>query len=129
MDVVAGLIANVRQAGDSATADVLDGILADEVQHVRFANRWIKRMAGEDKRVLLKVAQAVRFLAEANARLVARGGEKSGGDRSYDTPESRIPAVNIEDRKLAEFTDAEVQEILRQAGFRSIIPPGTEVPR
>jgi len=33
-----------------------------------------------------------------------------------------VPAVNIEDRKLAEFSDDEIAEILRQAGFRSLIP-------
>ena len=126
MDVVAGLIANIREAGDRATADMLDGILADEVQHVRFANRWIKKMASEDRRVLIKVAQAIRFLAEANARLVAQKGEKSGAGKVYQSPQQRIPAVNVADRKLAEFTDEEVQEILKQAGFRSIIPQSAE---
>ena len=35
-------------------------------------------------------------------------------------------AINVADRKLAEFTDEEVQEILKQAGFRSIIPQSAE---
>jgi hypothetical protein len=127
--VVAGLIANVRETGDSATADVLDGILADEVQHVRFANRWIKKMVSEDRRVLMRVAQAVRFLSEANSRLVPREGERGGGGKVFDAAEKRVPAVNVADRRLAEFTDEEVREILRQAGFRSIIPqPGGEAP-
>lgn len=126
MDVVAGLIANIRQAGDHVTADVLDGILADEVQHVRFANRWIKKLASEDRRVLMKVAQAIRFLAEANARLVAQEGDRSTSGKTFDAPEKRVPAVNVADRRLAEFTDEEVQEILKQAGFRSIIPQSAE---
>ena len=126
MDVVAGLIANIRAAGDTRTADVLDGILADEVQHVRFANRWIKKMVGEDRRVLMKVAQAIRFLAEANQRLLAREGEASQAGKVYGAPDKRVPAVNISDRKLAEFTDEEVNEILKQAGFRSIIPEAAE---
>jgi uncharacterized ferritin-like protein (DUF455 family) len=126
MDVVAGLIANIREAGDTTTADVLDGILADEVQHVRFANRWIKKMASEDRRVLMKVAQAIRFLSEANMRLQAQQGQSSLGGKVYESPERRIPAVNIADRKLAEFTDEEVNEILKQAGFRSIIPQSAE---
>ena len=37
-------------------------------------------------------------------------------------PAERVPAVNVEDRRLAEFTDDEIHEILRQAGFRSLIP-------
>jgi uncharacterized ferritin-like protein (DUF455 family) len=126
MDVVAGLIASIREAGDPGTANVLDGILADEVQHVRFANRWIKKMASEDRRVLMKVAQAIRFLAEANARLVAKEGEARSDGKVYEAPEKRVPAVNVADRRLAEFTDEEVQEILKQAGFRSIIPQADE---
>jgi uncharacterized ferritin-like protein (DUF455 family) len=126
MDVVANLIANIREAGDAETADVLDGILADEVQHVRFANRWIKKMASEDRRVLMKVAQAIRFLSEANQRLQAQEGQASLGGKVYEAPQRRIPSVNVADRKLAEFTDEEVNEILKQAGFRSIIPQSAE---
>jgi len=120
MDVVGGLARNLREEGDEETAYVLDAILADEVQHVRFANRWIKKMAAENPRVLMKVAQAIRFLAEANARLVAQQGAKSAAGKEFAAPEERVPAVNVEDRKLAEFTDDEVQVILRQAGFRTI---------
>lgn len=122
MDVVGGLIRNVRTAGDEETAYVLEGILADEVQHVRFANRWIKTMASQDPRTLMKVAQAVRFLAAVNAEIQPREGESSLAGKRFDAPEQRVPAVNVEDRKLAEFTDDEVQNILRQAGFRSLLP-------
>jgi uncharacterized ferritin-like protein (DUF455 family) len=122
MDVVAGLIAAVREAGDNGTADVLDGILADEVQHVRFANRWIKRMVADDRRVLFRVAQAIRFLADANARLLAMKDDNDIEAKAAASPGQQAPAVNVADRRLAEFTEDEVQEILRQAGFRSIIP-------
>jgi hypothetical protein len=37
-------------------------------------------------------------------------------------PEKPAPAVNVQGRLEAEFTQAEVLEVLRQAGFRSIIP-------
>jgi len=120
MDVVAGLARSLRAEGDEETAYVLDAILADEVQHVRFANRWIKKLAAENPRVLMKVAHAVRFLAEANLRFVAKGGETSVNGKVFAAPEERVPAVNVDDRKLAEFTDDEVQVILRQAGFRTI---------
>src|SRR5438477_11061291 len=72
MDVVAGLARNLREAGDEETAYVLDAILADEVQHVRFANRWIKKLAAENPRVLMKVAHSIRFLQEANTHFVAQ---------------------------------------------------------
>ena len=123
MDVVGSLAPAVREVGDLETAAVLDGILADEVHHVRFANRWIKAMVDQDPRVLLKVASAVRFLAEANAALLAAGGERNAVGRAMADPAERVPAVNVEDRRLAGFSDDEIHEVLRQAGFRSLLPP------
>jgi uncharacterized ferritin-like protein (DUF455 family) len=120
LDVVGGLAAGLRAAGDPATAEVIEAILADEIQHVRFANRWIKRLVAEDRRVLLKVVAAVRFLAQANAALQSKEGEVNSVGVARTDPADRVPAVNIEDRRLAEFTDEEIQEVLRQAGFRSL---------
>jgi uncharacterized ferritin-like protein (DUF455 family) len=125
MDVVGGLVRALREAGDDATADVLEGILADEIQHVRFANRWLKRLAADDRRVLLKVAAAVRFTAAANAALQTAGGEVNPVGKTIEDPAVRVPAVNVDDRRLAEFSDEEIHEILRQAGFRTLVPdPG-----
>jgi uncharacterized ferritin-like protein (DUF455 family) len=121
MDVVAGLARAVRAAGDQETAHVLEGILADEVQHVRFANRWIKKFVAEDRRALMKVAAAVRFLAEANRHFQPQEGDVNATGKTFDDPQARIPAVNVEDRKLAEFNDDEIHEILRQTGFRSLL--------
>jgi uncharacterized ferritin-like protein (DUF455 family) len=117
MDVVGGNIAAWREAGDADTADLLEAILADEIQHVRFANRWLRKMAEEDRRVLLKLAMAVRWVAQVNARVAALG---SGAPAELSG--SAAPAVNIEDRRLAEFSDDEIGEILKQAGFRSLVP-------
>lgn len=122
MDVVGGNIREWREIGDHDTADVLDAILADEIQHVRFANRWIKQLAAANPRVLMKVAMAVRFLAQANQALMPKAGESNRAGKVYEDFNDRVPAVNIEDRKLAEFSEAEIHEILRQAGFRSLIP-------
>jgi uncharacterized ferritin-like protein (DUF455 family) len=122
MDVVAALVRGVREADDPATAEVLDGILADEVQHVRFANRWIQRLAREDPRALLAIASAVRFLAAANAALHSRAGQVNPVGKILQDPSERVPAVNVEDRRRAEFSEDEIHEILRQAGFRSLTP-------
>ena len=123
MDVVGQLAPAVEAAGDPETAAVLQGILADEVHHVRFANRWIKSFVEQDRRVLLKVAGAVRFLDRANAALQSRKGEANAAGRAMDAPEARVPAVNVEDRRLAEFSDDEIAVILKQAGFRSLVQP------
>jgi uncharacterized ferritin-like protein (DUF455 family) len=39
IDILGSLRTTWRAAGDATTADLLDGILADEITHVRFANR------------------------------------------------------------------------------------------
>lgn len=120
MDVVGELARTMRDAGDTATAEVLEAILADEIQHVRFANRWIKLLAKKDPRVLLQVAYAVRFLDAVNDMYSAEEGETNQAGLTFDAPDERVPAVNIEDRKLAEFDDEEIRVVLEQAGFRSL---------
>jgi uncharacterized ferritin-like protein (DUF455 family) len=122
MDIMGGLSNSLRSVGDDPTAETLDAINTDEVQHVRFSNRWIKRLAERDPRVLMKVASAIRFLQQANAKFqIKEGGELNAVGRALASPENRIPAVNVEDRKLAEFSDEEINEILRQAGYRSLV--------
>ena len=128
MDVVGNLIQSLRAAGDDATADMLDAILADEIQHVRFANRWIRKLAEMDRRALLKVAMAVRFVDAVNRTLVPSEGQTSAVGKVFQSPAARVPIVNIEDRKLAEFSDDEIHEILRQAGFRSLVPAEASAP-
>lgn len=122
MDVVGGNIREWRALGDDETADVLEAILADEIHHVRFANRWIKQLAAADPRVLMKVAMAVRFVSHANTSLQPKQGDKNAVGKVYEDPSNRIPMVNVDDRKLAEFNDDEIHEILKQAGFRSLLP-------
>jgi uncharacterized ferritin-like protein (DUF455 family) len=124
MDVVGGLIPLVEGVGDHETARVLEGILADEVQHVRFGNRWIKKFVAEDRRVLMKVAAAVRLVADANSRFQSGETALNAVGTVLAPPDERVPAVNVQDRKLAEFSEEEVMEVLRQAGFRSL---GAEV--
>ena len=121
MDVLGGNLEGWEKS-DSATAEVLDGILADEIQHVRFANRWIKKMAEADPRVLMKVAMAVRFVSHVNLSLQPNAGEVNAAGKVIEDPSMRVPIVNVEDRKLAEFSEEEIYQILRQAGFRSLVP-------
>jgi hypothetical protein len=126
MDLLGELRKLWRARGDERTAELLEAILADEVNHVRFGNRWIKRLAREDGRVVLKVAMAMRFLAAAIAAdrkpaPDAAGGEDGGAKHA-------TIGVNVDDRRLAEFSDAEIDEILRQSGMASLtdLRPGAE---
>ena len=110
-----------RQAGDPQTADMLDDIAADEVQHVRFANQWIRRLAKQDRSVLLKVAHAVRFLERINTSLTEKEGYLNAAGVPLPNAGMEVP-INVEDRKLAEFTEDEIAAVLEQAGFRSVLP-------
>jgi hypothetical protein len=128
IDLLGSMRNKWRDAGDDDTADLLDGILADEITHVRFANRWIKRLTEEDPRVLLKVALAVRFLARVNQQLAPAAGTRNAAGIEIDPKERQAPAVNVADRLEAEFSEAEVLEVLKQAGFRSILPHTLKAP-
>jgi len=120
MDIVGKLVDDWREAGDAETAELLAGILADEIQHVRFANRWIRRLAAENPRVLLEVATAMRGLRAASEALAPEPGEVNAVGMPISDPRERVPAVNVEARRLAEFNRDEIDEVLRQAGFRSL---------
>lgn len=122
IDILGSLRTRWREAGDGTTADMLETILADEVTHVRFANRWIKRLTEADPRILLQVAMAVRFLGRVNAQLAPKPGDVNAVGIAWTEERRQAPAVNVEDRRAAEFTDEEIAEVLRQAGFRAIVP-------
>ncbi len=122
IDLLGSLRNKWREAGDHTTAAVLEGILADEITHVRFANRWIKRLTEENPRILLQVAMAVRFLGRINAILLPEVGEVNAVGHAFTEAKHTAAPVNIEDRLAAGFTEQEVHEVLKQAGFRSILP-------
>jgi uncharacterized ferritin-like protein (DUF455 family) len=114
------------EAGDQATTEILESILADEITHVRFANRWIRRMTQQDPRNLFKVARAMSFLARVNEQLAPKPGDLNAVGIAW-TEERRLPpVVNVEDRKEADFTEDEIAEVLRQAGYRSLVALKTE---
>jgi uncharacterized ferritin-like protein (DUF455 family) len=122
IDLLGSLRTLWLESGDQLTASILDGILADEIVHVRFANRWLKRMTEVNPAILLSVAQAVRFLARVNAELSPAIGDKNAAGITITAERRQAPAVNVHDRLEAEFTEDEVLEVLKQAGFRSILP-------
>jgi uncharacterized ferritin-like protein (DUF455 family) len=83
-------------SGDVELAALYDAQLADELQHVRYANVWVKRlMQIEGPRSLLRIAQAVAHSNEA-LRLVA--GE---GTIAYPVMEDL--------RREAGFSEAEIE--------------------
>jgi uncharacterized ferritin-like protein (DUF455 family) len=121
MDLLGALRKIWRSIGDETTAEVLEHILADEINHVRFANQWIRKMVQEDRRLLLKVASAVRFLADTNAAL--SGGPSEGASGTSSEKHAKL-GINVEDRRHANFSDDEINEILRQANLSSLVTTG-----
>src|SRR5215470_17646 len=103
-------------AGDTRTAEITDAILADEVQHVRYANQWLKRLGREDPKVVLQVAAAVAQLKQMSAALRPQPGDISvNGVDLYATPHASVRA-NLDDRRHADFSAAEIGEVAdRQA--------------
>ena len=122
MDILGKVTTSWREAGDDETAQMLEGILADEIQHVRFANQWIRRMVEEDRRTLLEVARGVMFLRAANDALAPQPGEVNKVGTAVENPNKKAFDVNVTDRRMAAFTEGEIAEVLKQAGFRAIVP-------
>ena len=71
--------------------------------------------------MLLKVAMAIRFFSEASAAVYGSDAKQphSGKLRNH----AHID-VNVEDRREAEFTDDEINEMLRQYGMGSLAESG-----
>lgn len=87
LDASPVLRAKLAQAGETAAAEIIGIILADEIGHVRTGNRWYNWICG--KRGIEPVATYAR-LAEA-----------------YQAPVLRGP-FNIEARRAAGFTESEL---------------------
>ena len=109
-----------REAGDPETASLMDTLLADEIQHVRFANRWLKQMSRENPRTLLQVATGVQRLRQVTASLAPEPGERNAVGVDLTAFVHNDVMSNVDDRRLAEFTEEEIVELLRQEGFGAL---------
>jgi uncharacterized ferritin-like protein (DUF455 family) len=88
-----------RGLGQGPMAEMMEAIEADEIQHVRFGNAWVKRLTAADPRAVLKVASAMAWLQ----RVVEATG---------DDPLKTI-ATSESVRQRAGFSPAEVHEVTR----------------
>jgi uncharacterized ferritin-like protein (DUF455 family) len=99
LDIEMAAIPMMREMGEEAVADMKDAVDADEIQHVRFGNEWVRRLTDADPRAVLKIAAAVAWLRKVV--------DATGLDSLKDIPTSD------EARQLAGFTRAEVGEVAR----------------
>jgi len=114
IDLLRRLVRMWADAGDPRTAELLEGILADEIQHVRFSNVWIKRAAKEDPGVLWKLASAVNFVRAVTKGLQPAPGEVNAVGVDMTGFEHVEVLANVADRRLAGFSEAEIAQILEQ---------------
>lgn len=121
MDLLKGFVAQWREAGDERSAELLDGILADEVHHVRFANRWLKRMVKDDPKVMLQMVTALNYFKQVTDAYSPKDGDVNvvGGERTELT--DTFP-LDVEERRLAEFTEDEIAALLRKDGLNAVVP-------
>lgn len=122
MDLLAELVRRWREAKDDRTSELLDGILADEIQHVRYANQWLKRLASKNPRVLLEVVKAIRYLEEVTKAMAPSAGDVNAAGVDLTGWTHLEVFTNLDDRRLAEFTEEELVELLRQEGFGAMTP-------
>ncbi|MDW8479785.1 MAG: ferritin-like domain-containing protein [Xanthomonadales bacterium] len=77
LDVSPGLISALRAAGDAASAEVLEQILAEELGHVACGSRWLRHLAagrGQDpeEQFIAMLPQAMRGALRGPLNLEAR---------------------------------------------------------
>jgi len=109
-------------AGDEETAALMDALLADEVQHVRYANRWLRQMARENPRILFQVAAGIQLLRQVTMALAPQPGEVNAVGVNLTAFTHPDVLANVDDRRLAEFSEQEIVQLLRQEGFGSLVP-------
>lgn len=99
LDLESAGVPMYREVGDDATADIMEAVVADEIQHVRFANEWLKRLTDADPKAVLQVAAAITWL---------RGVvDATGGDPL------KLVATSVESRELAGFSTGDIAEVAR----------------
>jgi uncharacterized ferritin-like protein (DUF455 family) len=114
IDLLRHLVGTWIEAGDEETAELLDGVLADEIQHVRLANVWFKQMSRQDPTVLLKLAAAVNFVKRVTQAFEPAPGEVNAAGVNLTGFEHVEMLLNVEDRLRAGFSEREVEQIQLQ---------------
>ncbi len=111
MDLLQALRDAWRSAEYPETALIMDGILADEIQHVRFANRWLKCESRRNPRILLQVAAAISYIRSVTRAFEPKAGTRNGAGVDMDSLDREGFALNLGDRRLAEFSEADLESL------------------
>jgi uncharacterized ferritin-like protein (DUF455 family) len=109
IDAIKFGIAAAREAGDHAVGDMYEAQLADEINHVRFANKWIRSWIQKDKRCLLAIGSALTATSIAFAEVMGSEGtdgvsypiDAAGRLDAGFTPDEVRVAVEIQEQQAA----------------------------
>ena len=107
MDLLQELRNMWKAAGQLETAEVMDGILADEVQHVRFANEWIKREVKQNPRMVMEIAAAIEYVRKVTEAFTPAADDQNRAGMKISQLDREF-AINAEDRRLAGFGDEDL---------------------
>jgi len=98
IDAIAFGIDAARASGDHDIAQMYEAQLADEVNHVRFANEWIRRAIQENRRSLLEIGAALTAASRGFAEVMGK-----------EATEGVTYPINTAGRLEAGFTPEEVR--------------------
>jgi hypothetical protein len=90
IDAIQSGIGEASEAGDHGLAELFEMQLADEIQHVRFANEAIRALTKRDPRSLLQMGAALTAAEEAFTQVM--GTEGTTGARRPVAPQARSEA-------------------------------------
>jgi len=102
-DVFNQLIHIARKIGDPILEHAVDYVLADEITHVRMGSYWLNKLTEGDPE---RRQRAVEFQESIDDRF------NLGGVRQAGAPDEVPIAITAEYRRLAGFTDDEIQRLI-----------------
>lgn len=103
-DVFNQLIHIAAKTGDPLMETSVDYVLADEITHVRMGSKWLNRLTEGDPE---RRRRAIEFQESIDERF------NLGGVRQDGPPEEVRISIAREARRLAGFTDEEIERLVR----------------
>jgi uncharacterized ferritin-like protein (DUF455 family) len=103
-DVFNQLVHIARKIGDPILEQAVDFVLADEITHVRMGSKWLNELTRGDPE---RRQRAIEFQTTIDERFNLGGLRREGGHE--DVPIS----IALEARRLAGFTDEEIERLLK----------------
>ncbi len=103
-DVFNQLVHIARTIGDPILERAVDFVLADEITHVRMGSRWLNELTKGDPE---RRRRAIEFQDTIDERF------NLGGVRQDAPPDEAGISIAREARKLAGFTDEEIERLVR----------------